>query len=365
MIAAAEYEYALEGRGFMARLWSALLVRGRSVILEDSVWAVWALGNDRFATIARPCGSDIERRDAVWLEQSARRTMQYSLAEYSALRHEFIGNSVLREVAARMAAELVRLTYAHVKPEYKDVEYALQQERLPAQKASTVGLMLDVFALQKKGHKGAIQVTKYLKGGVPHYIVGIPGTVASSSRKKHPLDMLSNIDSMYRDDSSGTKYVLAAMKQAGVEPGANVIFAGHSQGGLIASALGSRSDVTDRYKVRGIVTMNAPVAHNRIQSGIPALHIENRNDLVTALDIQAVSTSKDRVQVVGVPVAKTPGAETWSGPHDVEASINILGQVQGDPAVREASERIEEFLPDEDAKVVTTVFDVVAQERAD
>ncbi len=71
--------------------------------------------------------------------------------------------------------------------------------------------------------------------------------------------------------------VLAAMDQAGIQPGDPVVLAGHSLAGMVVMRLATTPSVTDRYSVAAVVTFGAPVGHLRAGK-VPALHVRHAED---------------------------------------------------------------------------------------
>jgi hypothetical protein len=258
------------------------------------------------------------------------------------------GAVALTGTAARVMAEDKGITYSS---EEKDLIVSEIEPQDVSSVDSSIASLRDV----KAGNESAIQITKAMRDGKPVYTINIPGTVSwSPTGWEHPIDLTSNVVDMYGGQSTGMTYVEEAMKRAGVEPGADIVMMGHSQGGIIASALASKTAFTHRYNVRGVVTMNSPTANNKIKAGIPALHLENWKDPVSTLDNTSMPVSRDRMQVVGT-VDQSDGI----GDHDVETSRRLLRNAMSEsPEVREMVDRIEEWLPNRNEVTESKTYDV-------
>jgi pimeloyl-ACP methyl ester carboxylesterase len=76
----------------------------------------------------------------------------------------------------------------------------------------------------------------------------------------------------------------AAMAQADIPPGAPVMLVGHSLGGMTAAALAADAAFRRRFNVTQVVTAGAPIGRFEVPAGVQVLAVENRNDLVPALD---------------------------------------------------------------------------------
>jgi hypothetical protein len=94
-----------------------------------------------------------------------------------------------------------------------------------------------------------------------------------------PWDMTSNVHALSMGDAGSYRAVEEAMRQAGVTTTSSVQFVGHSQGGLVASALAGSGD----YDAQGLFTVGGVVSQGLVPEGVPWLAIEHTDDLVPAL----------------------------------------------------------------------------------
>lgn len=184
-------------------------------------------------------------------------------------------------------------------------------------------------------------------GGTKTAIVYIPGTqTLGIGEGDNPLDLQSNILAMQGSGvAASERAVLEAMQQAGVTPTDNVIFVGHSQGGMVA---GNLSQNPTGYIAAGLVAVGAPIAQLKLTK-VPVMAIEHVNDPVPNVSGRANPLAKNwvTVQRKALPSESTAPLHSHSlksyknTTEKVDASrsqgiVNIraqlLSQVQGVPA---------------------------------
>jgi hypothetical protein len=126
-------------------------------------------------------------------------------------------------------------------------------------------------------------------------VVYIPGTQSFSfGDLANPLDMQSNILAMSGAKvAASEKAVLLAMNQAGVLEKDEVIFVGHSQGGMVAANL---AQYPSGYIAAGLITLGAPIAQLKLKS-LPVMAIEHTNDPVPNLSGKANPIASNWVSV--------------------------------------------------------------------
>lgn len=97
-------------------------------------------------------------------------------------------------------------------------------------------------------------------------------------------DLDSNVDLMLTPYAK-TQYeraLMDAMAQANIPPGANVVYTGFSQGGIMAANLAS--DANSPYNCVGVITNGSPIDTFDIDPDIPVLSFQHQNDIVQNLD---------------------------------------------------------------------------------
>jgi hypothetical protein len=102
-----------------------------------------------------------------------------------------------------------------------------------------------------------------------------PGVVPAGE----PWDDTSNVHAMGGGDAGSVRAALEAMRLAGIEPGDEVILAGYSQGGIVASAVAQKGI----FDVPAMVTFGAPVGGHPVPEGTSAVAIEHVDDMIPAL----------------------------------------------------------------------------------
>ncbi len=162
--------------------------------------------------------------------------------------------------------------------------------------------------------------------------VYIPGTKTwNPIAGKNPLDATSNLWAMHGPGvAASERAVSKAMGLAGVGRGDNVIFVGHSQGGLVAANLASVKKPA--YRVAGLVTLGAPIAHLAGRLEVPTLAIEHTNDLVPKLSLKANPLTENWVTVSRE--TQTDPANNLSDlveAHDLEAYRETAKQADESP----------------------------------
>ena len=126
-------------------------------------------------------------------------------------------------------------------------------------------------------------------------VVYIPGTqTLGLGDGSNPLDLQSNILAMQGAGvAASERAVLEAMKQAGISPTDEVIFVGHSQGGMVA---GNLAQHPAGYIAAGLVTIGAPIAQLKLTK-VPVMAIEHVNDPIPNVSGKVNPLSKNWVTV--------------------------------------------------------------------
>ena len=121
--------------------------------------------------------------------------------------------------------------------------------------------------------------------GIERFVVQLPGTESwALTPGSTDRDLSTNLHTMAGDSTVYMRGIEAAMARAGVPPGAPVMLVGHSLGGMTAAALAADPAFRQRFNVTQVVTAGSPIARFEVPAGVQVLAVENRNDLVPALD---------------------------------------------------------------------------------
>lgn len=189
--------------------------------------------------------------------------------------------------------------------------------------------------------------------GAVSWTVLIPGT-QSALPADHPWDGRTDLELVAGQADGTTAAVERALVDSAVGPDEPVTLVGHSLGGIAAVALASRAGFTERYRVGGVVTAGSPTALLTTPPGIPVLHLETPEELVSHTDGRSAAENprtRDRVTVVrSLRDSAHAGDRAASGSlvqaHSVATHVRTLDLAigSGDSRVLEAADRIGERL---------------------
>ena len=154
-------------------------------------------------------------------------------------------------------------------------------------------------------------------------IVYIPGTqTLGLGDGSNPLDLQSNIVAMQGNGfAASERAVLEAMKQAGIEPNDEVIFVGHSQGGMVAGNLAMHPA---GYIAAGLVTIGAPIAQLKLTK-LPVMAIEHVNDSIPNVSGKVNPLTKNWVTIQRTSLASESDAPMHS--HSLNSYKNTTEKV--------------------------------------
>jgi hypothetical protein len=136
-------------------------------------------------------------------------------------------------------------------------------------------------------HPGQVQVIRVDHGASPPtWIVQVPGTQDwSPTRSDNPVDLTSNVNMMAMPDQTIIEQQVAdAMREAGIQPGEDVMMTGHSQGGITAASMATDPDILEEFDITSVVTGGSPIGRFDIPDDISVLSLEHVQDVVPKLD---------------------------------------------------------------------------------
>lgn len=181
-------------------------------------------------------------------------------------------------------------------------------------------LVVDL-AHRDAGSPGEISVS-FVTGsdGRRRAIVDLPGTKSWNPAPVHDVTSVgTDVLAITGRSTSYQRGVLAALADAGVGPGTEVMLVGHSEGGIVAVDAARAGAESGRFRITHVVTAGSPVGE--LASGLPAtvrlLSLENTADIVPALD--------------GVPNPDRPNVTTVRAdvPHgSIGADHNLMDSYQ-------------------------------------
>lgn len=224
---------------------------------------------------------------------------------------------------------------------------------------------------------GTVRITTVTQpDGTTAYIVNTPGTESwSPNAGDNPLDLTGNLAAMSEQPSAAMEAVTAAMEAAGIPPDAPVLLVGHSQGGIINTALISDPAFTDRFNVTHSVTYGSPVDTFDTDQSVQQLNIQHESDLVPMLDLgdasyvpgnpfpvpnpeQAANGNGPSATTVTLP---NPGA--WYDPaanHDHSSYADSVA-ASDDPAIAAYEASLSAFLAQQGTEVSGSDYEVVRE----
>jgi hypothetical protein len=154
-------------------------------------------------------------------------------------------------------------------------------------------------------------------------VVYIPGTqTLGLGDGSNPLDLQSNILAMQGEViAASERAVLEAMKQAGIEANDQVIFVGHSQGGMVAGNLAMHPA---GYIAAGLVTIGAPIGQLKLTK-LPVMAIEHVNDPIPNVSGKVNPIAKNWVTIQRNSLASESEAPMHS--HSLKSYKNTTERV--------------------------------------
>ncbi|MEV7660628.1 hypothetical protein [Paenarthrobacter sp. NPDC089316] len=216
-----------------------------------------------------------------------------------------------------------------------------------------------------------IRITAVDKPGAPPaYIISIPGTTRwMPDGAANATDLTGNLELAGGNLSTAAEAVRIAMEKAGIPQDAPVLLTGHSQGGMIATALASDSSFTERFNVTNVVTYGSPVDSAPIPSSIDVLALQHAGDPVPQVDLAdatilpgvGVSVSRDNnAVVVTLPNPDTDPGFAGISYHDSYRYVDSVARMEGDGPINQYSQKdsTQQFLTNDASQVSSTVSNI-------
>lgn len=201
--------------------------------------------------------------------------------------------------------------------------------------------------------------------GLTRYTVVIPGTQEELSSwtgwagSRTGMDWPANLHAVAFGTSTGSEAVRQALVKAEVPEGAQIMFAGHSQGGILAANLAADESFTSRYQVKGVISFGSPVECAEVPRSIPMLSFEHRGDVVPVLDLSGTESNLTRIELQspGDPHSLNDN-HVMSGYRDSirDMPANSLNARRADQFMQENS--LDKFLSSDEGRIVTTHVEI-------
>ncbi|BCW39426.1 hypothetical protein StoSoilB3_09610 [Arthrobacter sp. StoSoilB3] len=207
-------------------------------------------------------------------------------------------------------------------------------------------------------------------GSPPAYIISIPGTTRwMPDGAANPTDLTGNLELAGGNLSTAAQAVRIAMEKAGIPQDAPVMLSGHSQGGMIATALASDSSFTDRFNVTNVVTYGSPVDSAPIPASIDVLALQHAGDPVPQVDLAdatllpggSITTSRDNnALVVTLPNPDIDPGFAGISYHDSYRYVDSVAQQEAGGPIAQYSQKesTQQFLTSDAGQVSSTVSNI-------
>lgn len=193
-----------------------------------------------------------------------------------------------------------------------------------------------------------VRVERYvLPSGEVRWVVYIAGTSDWSIEPRgDPWDDTSNVVGLAGQSAGSTRATVAALMQAGWQPGEAVLPVGHSQGGIVATAL-TASGIAP---VPMLVTFGSPTAGVAVAPGVVDVAIEHRDDLVPALG--GSPPLGDARLLVRAPAPETTAGGVLAA-HSIDAYQQTAGRLDASSDERAGAARatLADFTRGQEAEV--------------
>jgi hypothetical protein len=228
-----------------------------------------------------------------------------------------------------------------------------------SQKPSTITNMLDRLWKLSNKPEPTIGIDLFDNpAGNKTAVVYIPGTQTTGlGEGSNPLDMASNIQAISSaGQAASEKAVLIAMEQAGIESNDQVIFVGHSQGGMVA---GNLAAFPTGFVAAGLVAFGAPLAQIK-NLKVPVMAVEHVNDPVPNLSGKANPIKKNWVTVQRI--SEKPESNALMFSHSLKSYRNTTTAIDlsGDVGIKNIKSEIFQKL--EAAKPTKSLEFVISRE---
>lgn len=169
---------------------------------------------------------------------------------------------------------------------------SILEKVLATSRNDIVSYINDIGAL---GNHGLVLLRRVeCADGHVRYVLLLPGTSFGLPSNSTPQDLVGAFDGCLRSDTTYTRAARQLLQRAGVPTGAELMFVGHSLGGLTAMNLAMDVDLASTYRITHVVTLGSPIDNKR-----PADHttrvisLVNKHDVIPMLDGRGPASPHD------------------------------------------------------------------------
>lgn len=175
-------------------------------------------------------------------------------------------------------------------------------------------------------------------------VVDVPGTKNWSLSPRQPdvTSLGTNLRALTGASTTYERGVVEAMRIAGVRAGDEVLFVGHSQGGMVAVDAARHLTSTREFHVAGVLTAGSPLARLPVPRAVTVMALENDGDVIPHCD---GADNQDRTNVTTVRIHRNRGDPI--GDHELSSSyVDGAADVDAsdDRSIRAVRERWAGFL---------------------
>ncbi|MEU3312246.1 hypothetical protein ABZ743_06255 [Streptomyces sp. NPDC006662] len=155
-----------------------------------------------------------------------------------------------------------------------------------------VSYVNDIGAL---GNHGLVLLRRIVcADGAERHVLLLPGTSFGLLSNSTPQDLVGAFDGLLRTDTTYTRAAKKLLVRAGVPVGSEVMFVGHSLGGLTAMNLAMDVEVASTYRITHVVTLGSPIDGKRpADHTTQVISLVNQHDVIPTLDGRGPASPND------------------------------------------------------------------------
>ncbi|MDJ0380303.1 hypothetical protein [Streptomyces sp. G-G2] len=163
---------------------------------------------------------------------------------------------------------------------------------LAGSRNDVVSYINDIGAL---GNHGLVLLRRVeCADGRVRYVLLLPGTSFGLPSNSTPQDLIGAFDGCVRVDTTYTRAAKQLLLRAGVPAGTELMFVGHSLGGLTAMNLAMDVDLASTYRVTHVVTLGSPIDNKRpVDHTTQVISLVNNHDVIPMLDGRGPASPND------------------------------------------------------------------------
>ncbi|MFD3324322.1 hypothetical protein [Streptomyces sp. NPDC058701] len=130
--------------------------------------------------------------------------------------------------------------------------------------------------------------------GHVRYVLLLPGTSFGLPSNSTPQDLIGAFDGCLRSDTTYTRAARKLLRRAGAPAGSEVMFVGHSLGGLTAMNLAMDVELASTYRITHVVTLGSPIDNKRpADHTTQVISLVNKHDVIPMLDGRGPASPHD------------------------------------------------------------------------